>query len=143
MEIQRIYSEVDTEERLYSVLMNEEELALFSEYQKEFARKDYEGLSKKNAEKLKKFRDEMAKNLLEARKRANESFAKNGNLEARNMRHSFNRNVMEDGTAFQREILLKNHKLMKRGKIALGVAATAGLGYGAKKLYDRNKEKEN
>ena len=37
MEIQRIYSEIDTDEKLYSVLMNEEELALFSEIQKEFA----------------------------------------------------------------------------------------------------------
>lgn len=144
MEIQKIFSEIDTDEKLYSVLMDEDELDLFSEIQREFSRKDYDGLSKKNAERLKKSRDEMAKKLLEARKRANESFAKNGNLGARNMRHSFNRNVMEDSAAFQREILLKNQKLMKRGKIALGVAATAaGLGYGAKKLHDRNKEKEN
>jgi hypothetical protein len=37
MEIQKIFSEIDTDEKLYSVLMSEEELALFSEIQKEFA----------------------------------------------------------------------------------------------------------
>ena len=31
MEIQKIFSEIDTDEKLYSVLMTEEELALFSE----------------------------------------------------------------------------------------------------------------
>ena len=36
MEIQKIFSEIDTNEKLYSVLMSEEELALFSEIQKEF-----------------------------------------------------------------------------------------------------------
>lgn len=36
MEIQKIFSEIDTDEKLYFVLMNKEELALYSEYQKEF-----------------------------------------------------------------------------------------------------------
>lgn len=36
MEIQKIFSEINTNEKLYSVLMNENELALYSEYQKEF-----------------------------------------------------------------------------------------------------------
>lgn len=36
MEIQKIYSDVNTDEKLYSVLMNEDELTLFSEIQKEF-----------------------------------------------------------------------------------------------------------
>ena len=36
MEIQKIFSEIDTDERIYSVLMSEDELALFSEIQKEF-----------------------------------------------------------------------------------------------------------
>jgi hypothetical protein len=40
MEIQKIFSEVDTNEKLYSVLMSEEELALFSEIQKEFGFKE-------------------------------------------------------------------------------------------------------
>ena len=40
MEIQKIFSEVDTNEKLYSVLMSEEELALFSAIQKEFGLKE-------------------------------------------------------------------------------------------------------
>ena len=36
MEIQKIFSEINTDEKLYSVLMSEDELALFSEIQKEF-----------------------------------------------------------------------------------------------------------
>ena len=34
MEIQKIFSEINTDERLYSVLLSEDELALFSELQK-------------------------------------------------------------------------------------------------------------
>lgn len=39
MEIQKIFSEINTDEKIYSVLLNEEELALFSEIQKEFNNK--------------------------------------------------------------------------------------------------------
>lgn len=47
MEIQRIYSEIDTNERLYSVSLDNEELRLYSEYQKEFAVfQDISGLKK-------------------------------------------------------------------------------------------------
>ena len=38
MEIQKIFSEIDTDEKLYSVLMTEEELAFYSEIQKEFGK---------------------------------------------------------------------------------------------------------
>lgn len=34
MEIQKIFSEIDTEEKLYSVLLSEDELALFSALEK-------------------------------------------------------------------------------------------------------------
>lgn len=37
MEIQKIFSEIDTDEKLYSVLLSEEELALFSEIQREYS----------------------------------------------------------------------------------------------------------
>ena len=40
MEIQKIFSEIDTDEKLYSVLLSEEELALFSVFQKEFGKYD-------------------------------------------------------------------------------------------------------
>ena len=36
MEIQKVFSDVSNEERLYNILMSEDEMALFSEFQKEF-----------------------------------------------------------------------------------------------------------
>jgi uncharacterized protein YnzC (UPF0291/DUF896 family) len=53
----------DTEEKVYSVLMTEEELALFSEIQKEFARRDYEGLTQAEADALRKNRSGYARAL--------------------------------------------------------------------------------
>ena len=41
MEIQKIFSEIDTDERLYSVLMNEDELALFSEISVELEQREF------------------------------------------------------------------------------------------------------
>ena len=49
MEIQKIFSEIDTDERLYSVLMSEEEIREFSEY---LEQKEY--VSKREAKKLAK-----------------------------------------------------------------------------------------
>ena len=63
MEIQRIFSNIeDPEETLYSVLMDEDELSLFSELQKEFNSKAQKALRKawdiKNANKVKEaFKD--------------------------------------------------------------------------------------
>jgi hypothetical protein len=44
MEIQKIFSEIDTGEKLYSILLSEEELALFSEIQKNFTRGEKEAI---------------------------------------------------------------------------------------------------
>lgn len=41
MEIQKIFSEIDTEERIYSVLLSEEELALFSEISVELEQREF------------------------------------------------------------------------------------------------------
>ena len=62
MEIQKIFSNVeDPEENLYSVLMSEDELSLFSEIQKEFNSKAQKALRKawdvKNANKIKEALD--------------------------------------------------------------------------------------
>ena len=57
MEIQKIFSEDNGEERLYSVLLDETEIELFSEFQKEFNSKAQKALRKawdiKNANKVK------------------------------------------------------------------------------------------
>lgn len=58
MEIQKVFSDYYDTERLYSVLMSENELRLF----------DYAGLSEKGAEILRRQRNQIAKELYEARK---------------------------------------------------------------------------
>lgn len=63
MEIQKIFSEDNGEERLYSVLLDDIEMELFSEFQKEYARKDYEGLTNSEKEILRKKRGSYAKAL--------------------------------------------------------------------------------
>ena len=67
MEIQKIFSNVeDPEENLYSVLMSEEELSLFSEFQKEFSETPFERSKRleKSANQF-KTKDELEKNISE------------------------------------------------------------------------------
>jgi hypothetical protein len=47
MEIQKIFSEIDTEEKLYSVLMDEDELALFSEISAELEQREFNSKAQK------------------------------------------------------------------------------------------------
>lgn len=68
MEIQKIFSELGGEEKLFSISLDETEMILFSEFQKEFARKDYEGLTPAQQAHLKNKRDDAAKILKAERK---------------------------------------------------------------------------
>ena len=68
MEIQKIFSELGGEEKLYSISLDETEMILFNEFHKEFARKDYEGLTPAQQAHLKNKRDDAAKILKEERK---------------------------------------------------------------------------
>ena len=67
MEIQKIFSELGGEEKLYSISLDETEMILFSEFQKEFARKDYEGLTPAQQAHLKNKRDHAAEMLKKER----------------------------------------------------------------------------
>lgn len=66
MEIQKIFSSMEDDEKLYSVLMSEEEF-------RAFARKDYEGLTRNQQVNLHARRSEYAKALNEARNTRNSS----------------------------------------------------------------------
>ena len=68
MEITKIFSELGGDEKLYSISLDETEMILFSEFQKEFARKDYEGLTPAQQAHLKNKRDDAAKILKAERK---------------------------------------------------------------------------
>ena len=61
MEIQKVFSDYYDTERMYSVLMSEDELRLF-------ALRDYAGLTKDAAKRLKFERNQIAKELRNARK---------------------------------------------------------------------------
>ena len=61
MEIQKVFSDYYDTERMYSVLMSEDELRLF-------ALRDYAGLTKGAAKRLKFERNQIAKELRDARK---------------------------------------------------------------------------
>ncbi len=76
MEITKIFSNNQDNKRLYTVLMNDDELRLYSEFQKEFARRDYEGLTSEQASKLKDYRNQIAKNFQNSRKDIQNSMKK-------------------------------------------------------------------
>ena len=79
MEIQKIFSNIeDPEENLYSVLLDDTEIELFSEFQKEYARKDYEGLDQEGKKALKQRRDSYAKALKESYRKAQKDIDKIG-----------------------------------------------------------------
>ena len=89
MEIMKVFSSYDDygyeEERLYSVLMSEEELSLFSEIQREFAFKDYEGLSEAQAKALKAKRSEYAKELLKSHRQTQKGITEAANRYGENL----------------------------------------------------------
>ena len=72
MEIQKIFRELGGEETLYSISLDETEMILFSEFHKDFARKDYEGLTPAQQAHLKNKRDDAAMMLKAERKAVRE-----------------------------------------------------------------------
>ena len=86
MEIQKIFSDEFDDERYYSVLMNEEELVLFSEIQKEFGF-NFGSVGKKLGIGLSS-RQQAAKSLKQMRSNTN-NLVKSGkmNINDRNFQH--------------------------------------------------------
>ena len=76
MEITKIFSDNQGNERLYTVLMSGDELKLYSEFQKEFARRDYEGLTSEQASRLRENRNQIAQTFKNSRKQFQNSIGK-------------------------------------------------------------------
>ena len=133
--------------------------------EKEFAKKDYEGLSKNGARELRNTRNKLAEELLEQRSKLNKdisdykkyySVGQNlGNDVMKNRAQEgidlaskisdISRKTIQNRAKTTRNYLLnkeanKKKSLKKAGKIGLGVAGTAALAVGAKKLYDKKRK---
>jgi len=197
MEIQKIFSEIDTDEKIYSVLLNEEELALFSEIQKEFS-------SKAQKARRAKFDTSIAKEMYGGTegstndpnqlKRVGRAKAKQGTIRriktengagsrlsydtGRESLSNGTKNVFLDASKGKKSALnevrwraihyhaneptnskkfesadkLLNKldaiekkagrvaKLKTAGKVGLGIAGAAGIGYGIKRAVDKKKK---
>ena len=109
MEIQKIFSEIDTDERIYSVLMEEDELALFSEIQKEFN-------SKAAKERNNKWRHSQVQSMSEIEKSAtNKAFLQ----ETKEAPISFMRQIKKLKPWQSADPLVKESlRLTKKGKVA-------------------------
>lgn len=116
--------------------------------QKEFTRDDYKGLNfiEKFGKKLK--RNRIAKELNKRRNDINKEldldFIQLGDKGAEKLanfkRRSALNHAMLDKSSSTAKVLKGD--LKKAGMIGAGVAGTAALAYGAKKLYDKNKNKD-
>lgn len=109
MEIQKIFSEIDTDERLYSVLLSDDELALFSEIQKEFN-------SKAAKERNNKWRHSQVQSASEIEKSAtNRAFLQ----ETKEAPISFMRQTKKLKPWQSADPLVReNLRLIKKGKVA-------------------------
>lgn len=84
MLVEKIFSEINGEEKLYSVKMNEDEMSLFSEFQKEFAKTD-KILAKK-----------LGKTVKEIRKNRNTDFSM---VSGNSVNHRINKKVSDNVAA--------------------------------------------
>ena len=117
-----------------------------SKEEKEFARRDYEGLDKKAKEELRSSRNIAAQYLNNTRNSNNYNLPlhKKGLL-IRNKLHDLAINRL-DTTDIDRERLLRESKkrnlIKKGGKAALITGGVVAAGIGAKKLADKKKAKK-
>lgn len=95
MEIQKIFTDTEGYERLYSVLLSEEELSLFSEIQKEFNSKAAKLLNSKYlAQKAKKFPASVSE--LRAREHRPLTVLGVADGSARTINHKINENALNN-----------------------------------------------
>jgi hypothetical protein len=130
MEIQKIFSEIDADERIYSVLLSEEELALFSEIKKEeMSEEDYNKVDNKIAKKALKGLGGSVSGVglaALAHKKYFDHLAKS----------SVGKIVKEKELA---KLLKKQAKTDKRVALGAGLASLGSTAYAGKQLYDINK----
>lgn len=157
MEIQKVFSNIeDPEENLYSVLMTEDEVALYSEFSDKMSDEEYKAAGKKISKDVSKVGAGIgtalvsapASGFLAAMAVEDNSAAKRWARMAKNSRGSMEYKK-GDRHAFAKLDVNKSRKLAKRAKlkgaasIASGAAALGGLTYAGKKLHDIYKQEKD
>ena len=154
MEIQKIFSNIeDPEENLYSVLMSEDEVALFKEFSDKMSDEEYKAANKKVSKDASKATAGIETALVGTL--ASVGFARDA-LEdhrvakylarrAKEMRGSmdFSKEYRHDFAKLASKRSRELAKIAKRGgaaSIATGAAAIGGLTYAGKKLHDIYKQ---
>ena len=156
MEIMKIFSDTEGSERLFSVLMTEEEVALFKEFSDKMSDEEYKDAGKKISKDVSKVGAGIgtalvsapASGFLAARAVEDNSAAKRWARMAKKSRGSMEYKK-GDRHAFAKFDVNKSRKLAKSAKlngaasIALGAAAIGGLTYAGKKLHDIHKQEKD
>ena len=157
MEIQKIFSNIeDPEENLYSVLMSEDEVALFKEFSDKMSDEEYKAANKKVSKDASKatagigtaavgtlasvgLASDALENHRVAKYLARRAKEMRGSMEfSKEYRHGFAKSASEKS----RE-LAKIAKRRGAASIATGAAAIGGLTYAGKKLHDIYKQEKD
>lgn len=157
MEIQKVFSNIeDPEENLYSVLMTEDEVALFKEFSDKMSDEEYEAASKKVSKDVSKAAagigtaavGTLASGGLAAKALNDHYDAKYWARSAKNSRGSMGaskgtRHALAKLDATLSRKSVKSAKLKGAASIASGTAAIGGLIYARKKLHDIHKQEKD
>lgn len=157
MEIQKVFSNIeDPEENLYSVLMTENEVALFKEFSDKMPDEEYKSTSKKVSKDVSKAAAGIgtsAVGTLASVGLANDALenhrvAKYLARSAKKVRGSmdFSKKYRHDYAKFASGKSRELTKIAKRSgaaSIASGAAAIGGLTYAGKKLHDIHKQEKD
>lgn len=157
MEIQKVFSNIeDPEENLYSVLMTEDEVALFKEFSDKMSDEEYKTASKKVSKDVFKAGagigtaavGTLASGSLAAQALDDHYAAKRWARMAKNSRESMGaskgtRHALAKFDATVSRKLAKSAKLNGAASIATGAAAIGGLTYAGKKLHDIHKQEKD
>ena len=156
MEIMKIFSNTEGSERLFSVLVTEEEMALFKEFSDKMSDEEYKAAGKKISKDVSKVGAGIGTALVSA---PASGFLAAMAVEDNNAAKRWarmakkSRGLMEykkgDRHAFAKIDVNKSRKLVKSAKlkgaasIATGAAALGGLTYAGKKLHDIHKQEKD
>jgi hypothetical protein len=131
MEIQKIFSEIDTDEKLYSVLLSEDELALFSEISDEFEQREFNSKAQKALRKI--YDSTVGKNVTKSNTLYNRSIGREASrkLGGTGVNASINEKALVNGSGSIKA------RIPERGARSVGKKFLANTEVG-RSIYDRD-----